>query len=41
MQLTDSNANVQDDAENVEIQQQFSEVIDTIKQMNLPTNLKV
>jgi len=41
MQLTNSNAIVQDDAEDVENQQQFSEAIHTIKRMNLPASSKV
>jgi len=38
MQLTNSNTIVQDDAEDVENQQQFSEVMHTIKRMNLPAS---
>ena len=41
MQLTNSNAIVQDDAEDVENQQQFSKAMPTIKRIKLPTSLIV
>jgi len=41
MQLTNSNAIVQDDAEDVENQQQFSEAMRTTKRIKLPTSLIV
>ena len=40
MQLTNYNAIVQDDAEDVENQEQFSEAMYTIKRMNLPASFK-
>jgi len=41
MQLTNSNAIVQDDADYVENQQQISEAMRTIKQINLLASSKV
>jgi len=41
MQLTGFNANVEDDAENMENQQQFNEAMHTIKLMNFPASSKV
>jgi len=41
MQLTNSNAIVKDDENDVENQQQFNKAMHTIKRMNLPASSKV